>query len=93
MEVRLTPEQEELITRAIETGRVRSAADAVEEALLLWEDRERRRREILEVVDEADASLGRGEGRAITERDMRQLSSEVKAAGRARLGPDTPRSG
>ena len=41
MEIRPTPEQEELIRRAIEAGRFESAEDAVKEALSLWEQRER----------------------------------------------------
>jgi Arc/MetJ-type ribon-helix-helix transcriptional regulator len=90
MEVRLTPDQEELINRAIEAGRFRSVADAVEEALSLWEDRERRRVEILSAVDEAEASIARGEGRTITEANMQELADEVKARGRARLSSDRP---
>jgi hypothetical protein len=36
-------------------------------------------------LDEARASLERGEGRAITPESMRELSAEVKERGRARL--------
>jgi putative addiction module CopG family antidote len=66
MEVDLTADQREFIRRAIETGRFHRAEDAVREALLLWEERERRRAEFLVAVDTAESSFSRGEGRAVT---------------------------
>ena len=85
MEVDLTADQRELIRQAIETGRFHRAEDAVREALLLWEERERRRSEILAAVDTAEASHSRGEGRAVTQQSMRELANEVKQRGRLRL--------
>jgi Arc/MetJ-type ribon-helix-helix transcriptional regulator len=66
MEVQLTREQKGFVREAIESGRLRREEDAVKEALSLWEDRERRRLEILIAVDKAEASLARGEGRTVT---------------------------
>ncbi|MGD0302771.1 MAG: hypothetical protein ABSE86_37345, partial [Bryobacteraceae bacterium] len=66
MEVHLTPDQEAFIRQAIEAGRLHRKEDAVQEAMSLWEERERRRFEILASVDQAEASLARGEGRRIT---------------------------
>ena len=93
MEVDLTADQKEFIRRAIETGRFRRAEDAVREALLLWEERERRRAEILAAVDTAEASLARGEGHAVTQQSMRELANEVKQRGRLRPDAEqqTPR--
>lgn len=85
MEVHLTPDQEAFVRRGIASGRFRSEADAVAEALSLWEERERNRSEILAAVDAAEASLARGEGRVITEQSMRELAEQVKLRGRARL--------
>jgi Arc/MetJ-type ribon-helix-helix transcriptional regulator len=56
----------------------------VEEALRLWEERERTRAEILAAVDAAEASLDRGEGIEVTE-PLRELAESVKQRGRARL--------
>jgi Arc/MetJ-type ribon-helix-helix transcriptional regulator len=70
MDVRLTLNQEAFIHQAIATGR---AGDAVEEALSLWEERERLRAEILAV------------GRPITPQSMRELANEVQQRGRARF--------
>jgi Arc/MetJ-type ribon-helix-helix transcriptional regulator len=67
MEVRLTSDQEALVRQAIESGRLHRAEDAVEEALLLWEERERKRAEFLATLDDAKVSLARGEGRNITQ--------------------------
>lgn len=85
MDVRLTPDQEAFIREAIETGRFSRAEDAVQEALSLWEERERARAEILAAVDTAEASLARGEGRPITPQSMRELAGEVQQRGRARF--------
>jgi putative addiction module CopG family antidote len=85
VEVDLTADQREFIRQTIETGKFHRAEDAVREALLLWEERERRRAEILAAVDTAEASLSRGEGRAVTQQSMRELASEVKQRGRLRL--------
>src|ERR1700676_796533 len=87
------PRQKAFIRQAIESGRLRREEDAVKEALSLWEERERTRAEILAAVDEAEASLARGEGRIITQESMRELAGEVKRRGRARLAAEqqTPR--
>ena len=85
MDVQLTPDQKAFVLRAIESGRFRSEEEAVQEALALWEDRERQRAEFLLSLEEARASLSRGEGRAISQESMRQLASEIKERGRARL--------
>lgn len=85
MDVHLTPDQKAFARRAIESGRLHSEQDAVQEALALWEERERQRAEFLLTLDDARASLVRGEGRVITQESMQQLASEVKERGRARL--------
>ena len=89
MEVRLTPDQEAFVRQAIETGRFHRAEDAVQEALSLWEQRERTRAEILAAFDTAEASLARGAGRSITtQQSMRELADEVKQRGRPRLAAE-----
>jgi putative addiction module CopG family antidote len=90
MEVHLTPDQQAFVRQAVESGRLRRAEDAIQEALSLWEDRERARAEILTAVDAAEASLARGDGRTITQESMRQLAEEVKHRGRKRLANDQP---
>jgi Arc/MetJ-type ribon-helix-helix transcriptional regulator len=74
MEVQFTPDQIAFVRQAIGSGRLQREEDAVKEALLLWEERERTRLEILAAVDEAEASLARGEARPITQESMRDLS-------------------
>ena len=93
MEVQFTPDQKAFVRQAIESGRLRREEDAVKEALSMWEERERTRAEILAAVDEAEASLARGEGRAITQESLRELAEGVKQRGRARLAAEhqTPR--
>jgi Arc/MetJ-type ribon-helix-helix transcriptional regulator len=85
MEVELTTDQKALARRAVETGRLHSEEEAVQEVLALWEDRERRRLIFLATLDDSGASLARGEGRDITQESMRELAAEVCARGRARL--------
>ena len=88
MEVHLTPDQQAFVRQAIESGRVQTEQEAVREALSLWEERERRRTEILAAVDAAESSLARGEGRGITEESVRTLADSVKKRGRERLADD-----
>jgi Arc/MetJ-type ribon-helix-helix transcriptional regulator len=85
MQIDLTPDQKAFARRAIEAGRLRSEEDALQEALALWEERERQRAEFALTLDDPRASLARGEGRVITQESMRQLASEAKERGRARL--------
>jgi Arc/MetJ-type ribon-helix-helix transcriptional regulator len=86
--VQLTPDQEAFVRQAIESGRLRREEDALKEALSLWEERERSRAEILAAVDEAEASLSRGEGRVVTQESMRDLAEAVKRRGSARLAAE-----
>jgi Arc/MetJ-type ribon-helix-helix transcriptional regulator len=89
MEVHLTPDQEAFIRQAIETGRLHREEDAVQEAMSLWEERERRRLEILVAVDRAGASLARGEGRRITTpEELTKLTADIKRRGMARLASE-----
>ena len=94
MEVQLTAGQKAFVRNAIESGRLRREEDAVTEALSLWEERERRRLEILVTVDKAEASLARGEGRRVTtSEEAQQLAEDVKRRGIARLAAEQhPRS-
>jgi Arc/MetJ-type ribon-helix-helix transcriptional regulator len=88
MEINLTPDQKAFIRQAIESGRLLREEDAIQEALSLWEERERARAEILVAVDEAEASIVQGEGRNITQKSMRELAENVKRRGRARLATE-----
>jgi putative addiction module CopG family antidote len=88
MEVDLTPDQSAFVQQAIEAGRLHRPEEAVREALSLWEERERRRAEILAAVGRARASLAAGRGRIISEDSMRQLAEEVKQRGLARLAAE-----
>ncbi len=88
MDVHLSPDQKAFIRQAMEAGRLRREEDAVQEALSLWEERERTRTEILAAVDVAESSLARGQGRTITQQSMRELAEQVKQRGRARLAAE-----
>jgi putative addiction module CopG family antidote len=90
MEIHFTPDQEAFIRQAIASGRLNREEDAVQEALNLWEERERTRAEILAAVDEAEHSLAQRDGRTITEQSMRDLAEEVKQRGRVRLKDEQP---
>jgi Arc/MetJ-type ribon-helix-helix transcriptional regulator len=85
MDVQFTSDQKAFVRRAIESGLLRTEQDAVQEALALWEERERQRTAFLLTLDDARASIVRGEGREITQDSMRELAEEVKERGRARL--------
>ncbi|MDP3717530.1 MAG: hypothetical protein Q8T13_07185 [Acidobacteriota bacterium] len=88
MRVDLTPDQRAFAQRAIDSGRFAREEDAVEEALALWEERERRRHEILSALDEAEASLARGEGLPVTEASMKALAEDAKLRLRRRIAAE-----
>ena len=85
MEVDLTADQKAFVREAIASGRISREEDAIREALSLWEGRERTRAEILSAIDEAEASIARGEGRPVTEQTMHDLADDVKRRSRERL--------
>ena len=88
MHVELTPDQRAFVQKAIESGRFSREEDAVQEALALWEKRERRRLEIIAMIDEADASLARGEGRGFTKESTPALVDEIKQRLRRRIAAE-----
>jgi len=88
MEVQLTADQKAFIRHAIQSGRFKREDEAVAEALFLWEERERRRMELMATLNDARQSLERGEGRVITEESMRELAEDTKQRGRARLAAE-----
>jgi Arc/MetJ-type ribon-helix-helix transcriptional regulator len=85
MEVNVTADQKAFIRQAIESGRLRGEEEAVQEALSLWEERERKRAEFLATLEDAKASTERGQGRVITQQSMQELAEDVKQRGLARL--------
>lgn len=61
----------------------------MKESLSLWEERERRRLEILAAVDRAEASLAHGADRRVTTPEpVKQLAADVERRGKARLNAD-----
>jgi putative addiction module CopG family antidote len=90
MEIDPTPDQDAFIRAAIAAGRFASAEDAVREAMALWEEREREAAlaEFRATLDEAEASIARGEGIEITPESMRRLSKDIIERCRARLGAE-----
>src|SRR5213593_3481841 len=88
MDVEFTSDQRAFVQKAIESERFSREEEAVQEALALWEKSERRRLEIIAMIDEADASLARGEGRVFTKESTSTpaLVDEIKQRLRRRIG-------
>jgi len=83
MEIHLTPDQKAFIRQAIEKGRLNREEDALQEALLLWEERERIRVELLAALDEAEADLGAGRFSDYSGETLPRLGDELKREARA----------
>ena len=64
--------------------------EAVQEALSLWVERERRRVELVTSLEIAEASLARGEGIAVTRESMKILAHEVMERHRDRFRAERP---
>jgi Arc/MetJ-type ribon-helix-helix transcriptional regulator len=89
MEVQLTADQQAFIREAIAGGRLQRPEEALQQALLLWEERARRRLEILAAVELSKASLARGDGRVVTTREESDhLASDIARRGMARLSAE-----
>jgi putative addiction module CopG family antidote len=93
MEVSLTPDQKAFVEQAIASGRLHNEQEAVHEALAIWEERERRRLELVVSIEAATAAYERGAGRPITAASMRQLATDVEARGRQRLATEQRHQG
>ena len=86
MEVQFTLDQQALVSDAIAGGRLRRPEDVMQQALMLWEGRERRRLEIVAAVELSGLSLARGEGRTVTTREESdQLAGDITRRGMVRL--------
>ena len=86
MEVQLTDDQQTFVRQAIERGRYTREEDAIADALALWEERERRRIEILVAVDFAEAAYTRGDGDVVTnDAEAVELFENIKAEGMRRF--------
>ncbi len=78
MQITLAPVQEAFVQQAPKAGRIDRPEDPVTEALLLWEEREVLRSELIASFNEAIASIARGEWRIITQAPMQALADEGK---------------
>ncbi len=77
MHVDLTPELEELMRRKVEGGQYRSAAEVLQEALRLLDERDRLAH-LRSLLAAADAELARGEVVEWTPDFMEQLIQEAE---------------
>jgi Arc/MetJ-type ribon-helix-helix transcriptional regulator len=85
MQVQPTPEQNSFIDLGIQEGRFRDREEAVQQALALWEKRERARVELLASLDLAEKSLDAGEGETYTSDSLHELVKGVKERGISKL--------
>jgi putative addiction module CopG family antidote len=85
MEVRLNSEQEAFVRQAVESGRFRGAEDVVREALEMWHDRERKRADIMEVFDLAEASVSRVAKRNVTKEPATEYAGKGERRRRKRI--------
>jgi len=85
MEIELTPEQDSFIHLGIKEGRFRDEKDAVRQAMTFWEERERRRLELILSIEMAEQSLDAGEGEIYTEETLPQLTENVRRRGMEQL--------
>jgi putative addiction module CopG family antidote len=76
------PAQEAFIREGIESGRYRTAEDAVREALAFWEEKERARVELIAACNEAEADLASGAFSDYTDATLPELVEELKREAR-----------
>jgi len=81
MQVQPTPEQNSFIDLGIQEGRFRDREEAVQQALALWQKRERTRVELLGSLDLAEKSLDADEGETYVSENLDELVKSVKERG------------
>jgi len=86
MEVELTLDQQAFVRQVIASGRVKHESEVIQEAFSLWEDRERRRVEILAVFDAAEKDLESGNFSDYTDATLPDLAASLKLEARALRG-------
>ena len=82
MEVKLTPNQEALIQRAIEQGRYQSPEDALRDAIERWEERERQRIDLTTGIGRAEMDMKAGLFTDYTDETLALLAEELKQEAR-----------
>lgn len=85
MDIQLTPEQDSFVHLGIEQGRFRHAEDAVRDALVLWEKRERARVELLASIDIGEASFDGTEEILESDEAITEWVEGIKREGRTGL--------
>jgi len=85
MQIELTPAQTSFVDLGIQEGRFREPEEAVQQALALWEKRERARIELLASLDLAEQSLDAGEGETYTTESLHELVASVEQRGKQTL--------
>ena len=90
MHIDLTPEQRDFVSLAIEAGRVVDAEQAVQQAMAVWVALERRRVELLDSLEAAEASLARGDGIPITSHSIDALARDVMERNRHHFLAEQP---
>ncbi len=83
MEIQLTPAQDAFLRQAIQSGRIQHAEEAVQQALALWEMRERCRLDILSALDDAEGDLQQGNFSDYGDESLRKFGEELKREARA----------
>jgi len=85
MQIELTPAQSSFVNLGIQEGRFRGPEEAVQQALALWEKRERARIELLASLDLAEQALDAGEGETYTSETLHELVASVEQCGKQTL--------
>jgi putative addiction module CopG family antidote len=83
MQIELTPAQDSFVELGIQQGRFRNREEAVQQALALWEGRERARIELLTSLDAAEQALDGEEGETYKEENLSSLVSAVRERGQS----------
>lgn len=83
MKVDLTLDQEAFVRQVIASGRLKHEVEIVQEAFSLWENRERRRVEILAALDTAEEDLESNFFSDYTETSLPELAVSLKLEARA----------
>jgi hypothetical protein len=86
MRTELTAEQAQFARQVLAAGRVKSSEEAAEFVLSRWPEYQRRRGELISMIQEADNSLERGEGTTLNSaEELHEFFEGVRQRGKERF--------
>jgi antitoxin ParD1/3/4 len=92
MNISLTPELEQLVSKKVKTGMYQTASEVIREGLRLLRERDQRHEALRRDVRAGFEAVDRGEFTDYNQHGVQELAKRVKARGQKRLADEKRKS-